>query len=65
MALAASPLPELQTHHSWIANREAPGRAGARPAVNPATGEAFAQSSLLDAAQVGEALEAARRAFPA
>ena len=65
MALAASPLPELQTFHSWIANREVPGRAGARPAINPATGAAFAQCSLLDGTQASDALERARQAFPA
>jgi acyl-CoA reductase-like NAD-dependent aldehyde dehydrogenase len=52
-------------HHSWIGNREVEGRAGARPAINPATGQAFAETSLLDAAQMSEALAAAQRAFPA
>src|SRR5688572_2994009 len=66
MALAAPvPVPALPTRHSWIANREVTGRAGVREATNPATGLAFAQASLLDAAQMGEALGAARAAFPA
>ena len=55
----------LKTHHSWIGGREVPGSAGVRLAVNPASGEAFAESSLLDAAQAGSALDAARAAFPA
>ena len=41
------------------------GGAGCGPPANPATGEAFAQASLLDAAQAGEAIAAARAAFPA
>jgi acyl-CoA reductase-like NAD-dependent aldehyde dehydrogenase len=66
MALAAPVVvPSLETRHSWIANREVTGRAGVRAATNPATGLAFAQASLLDAVQMGEALEAARTAFPA
>ncbi|PYQ12280.1 MAG: aldehyde dehydrogenase [Acidobacteria bacterium] len=55
----------LPVVHSWIANRPVEGRAGQRPAVNPATGAAFARVSLLDAAQAGSALAAARAAFPA
>jgi len=55
----------LPAFHSWVAGREVEGRAGARPAVNPATGEAFARASLLDAAQAGEAVAAAQSAFPA
>ena len=55
----------LPTFHSWVGGREVEGRAGLRPAVNPATGEAFAQASLLDAAQAGEAVAAAQSAFPA
>jgi len=55
----------LPVHHSWIENREVEGRAGVRPAVNPATGRAFAQSSLLDEAQAASALAAARAAFAA
>jgi succinate-semialdehyde dehydrogenase/glutarate-semialdehyde dehydrogenase len=51
--------------HSWVGNREVEGRAGAHSVVNPSTGAAFDQVSLLDDAQAGEALEAARRAFPA
>ncbi len=55
----------LPAFHSWVGGREVEGRAGARLAVNPATGEAFAQASLLDAAQAGEAVAAAQAAFPA
>lgn len=55
----------LPVHHSWIENREVEGRAGVRPALNPATGRAFAQSSLLDEAQAASALAAARAALPA
>ena len=50
-------------HHSWIANREREGRAGARDVVDPATGEPFAAVSLLDEAQAGDAVAAARAAF--
>ena len=55
----------LERAHSWVANREVEGRAGRRAAVNPATGRPFAEATLLDAAQVREAVDAARRAFPA
>src|SRR5574341_1420303 len=55
----------LTTFHSWVRGRELEGRAGLRPATNPATGEPFAQASLLDAAQAGEAIAAAHAAFPA
>jgi len=55
----------LATFHSWVGGREVEGRGGLRPATNPATGEAFAQASLLDAAQAGEAIAAAHAAFPA
>jgi acyl-CoA reductase-like NAD-dependent aldehyde dehydrogenase len=47
------------THHSWVAGRELPGVAGVRPVLNPANGEAFADVSLLDARQAGEAIAAA------
>ncbi|HSD30094.1 MAG TPA: aldehyde dehydrogenase family protein, partial [Vicinamibacteria bacterium] len=53
------------THHSWIGGAEVAGGAGVRPAINPATGESFAQASLLDASQAGQAFDAARAAFPA
>jgi len=55
----------LPTFHSWVGGREVEGRAGARPALNPATGEAFARASLLDGAQAAEAVAAAAAAFPA
>ena len=41
------------------------GRAGLRPAVDPATGVAFGQASLLDGAQAADAVAAAHAAFPA
>ncbi len=53
----------LEQRHSWIAGRSVEGRGGLRPALDPASGRAFAQASLLDAAQAGEALEVARAAF--
>jgi len=56
---------DLPTFHSWVGGREVEGRAGARPSVNPATGEAFARASLLDGQQAGEAIAAAQAAFPA
>jgi succinate-semialdehyde dehydrogenase/glutarate-semialdehyde dehydrogenase len=65
MATAIGAPAGLATRHSWAAGRELPGRGGFRAAVNPATGEAFAQASLLDAAQAAEALAAAQSAFPA
>jgi succinate-semialdehyde dehydrogenase/glutarate-semialdehyde dehydrogenase len=65
MPTATGAVAGLPTFHSWVAGHETPGRAGARAAVNPATGEAFAEASLLDAAQAGAALAAARSAFPA
>jgi acyl-CoA reductase-like NAD-dependent aldehyde dehydrogenase len=55
----------LPAFHSWVGGREVEGRAGARPALNPATGRAFASASLLDGAQAGEAVAAAAAAFPA
>ncbi len=55
----------LATHHSSVGNRETEGRGGVRPVVSPATGESFAQVSLLDGAQAGAAVEAARSAHPA
>ena len=59
---APAGLPEA---HSWVANRETPGRGGTRPAVNPATGAAFAEVTLLDAEQAASAVAAAQAAFPA
>jgi succinate-semialdehyde dehydrogenase/glutarate-semialdehyde dehydrogenase len=65
MATLTEPSVALATHHSWIEGRPVEGRAGTRPAVNPATGRPFAQASLLDAGQAAEAVAAARAAFPA
>jgi succinate-semialdehyde dehydrogenase/glutarate-semialdehyde dehydrogenase len=50
--------------HSWISGREVVGRAGTRRATNPATGESFAEASVLDAEQVQGAMAAAHAAFP-
>lgn len=55
----------LATAHSWVGGREVEGRAGWRPVTNPATGESFAQVSLLDPAQAGEAVASASAAFAA
>jgi succinate-semialdehyde dehydrogenase/glutarate-semialdehyde dehydrogenase len=55
----------LPLSHSWVANQQVEGRAGRRPAVNPATGRAFAEASLLDRAQALSAVAAATAAFPA
>jgi len=68
MASAATtretPVPSApDAHHSWIAGSRVPGRGGRRAAVDPASGRAFAEVSLLDAQQAGEALDAARAAF--
>ncbi len=65
MATAEGLVPGLPVFHSWVAGRELPGRGGARPALRPATGGAFAEVSLLDLAQAGEAIGAATSAFPA
>ncbi|MFI5182780.1 MAG: aldehyde dehydrogenase family protein [Vicinamibacteria bacterium] len=54
----------LATRHSWIGGRATPGHAGTRSAINPATGEAFAQASLLDAGQAASAVAAAQAASP-
>jgi succinate-semialdehyde dehydrogenase/glutarate-semialdehyde dehydrogenase len=55
----------LPTFHSWVGGREVVGRAGLRPAIDPATGVAFGQASLLDGAQAADAVAAAQAAFPA
>jgi succinate-semialdehyde dehydrogenase/glutarate-semialdehyde dehydrogenase len=61
----AAPVKVLESSHSWVGGREVEGRGGVRPAVDPATGEPFAQATLLDAAQADEAIGAAHAAFPA
>lgn len=63
----ASPSPrrDLPVHHSWIGNREVPGRGARRDAVDPSTGEPFASATLLDAEQTAAAVAAAQAAFPA
>lgn len=55
----------LPVHHSLVALRDVEGRGGVREAINPATGAAFAAVSLLDAAQLEEAVESSRRAAKA
>ena len=50
----------LRAHHSIVNGRDEIGAAGAREAVSPATGQPFAETSLLSAAQAGGALDAAR-----
>lgn len=67
MATIAEPVAAsgLATCHSWIGNRPVEGKAGLRPVINPATGGAFAQVSLLDAEQTSEAVAAAQAAFRA
>ena len=62
MATAQSPAPA--SHGSWVAGRELVGEGGRRSAISPATGEPFAEVSLLSAAQVGEAMRRAVQAFP-
>jgi acyl-CoA reductase-like NAD-dependent aldehyde dehydrogenase len=55
----------VMAHHSWIGNKEVVGSAGQRAAMDPSTGEPFAQASLLGRDQVDAAVQAARQAFPA
>ncbi len=52
----------LEPRHSWIGNRAVRGQGGTRPAINPATGEAFGHVTLLDAGQAASAVAAARAA---
>jgi succinate-semialdehyde dehydrogenase/glutarate-semialdehyde dehydrogenase len=56
---------QVMTHHSWVGGHEVEGRGGHRTVESPRDGRAFARTSLLDAGQAGDALEVARRAFPA
>src|SRR5512145_2060623 len=63
--VTVAPASALAAFHSWVAGREVEGRAGTRAAVDPTTGEPFAQATLLDAAQAGAAIAAAHAAFPA
>ena len=55
----------LPRHASLVGGREVQGRGGVRAAFDPATAAAFAEVTLLDAAQAAEAVAAARQAFPA
>lgn len=55
----------LQKLHSLVGNRPLEGLGGTRLAVNPATGQAFAGVSLLDAGQATRAVGQAAEAFPA
>jgi succinate-semialdehyde dehydrogenase/glutarate-semialdehyde dehydrogenase len=64
-SLIEAPAARRETHHSLVGPSELEGAGGRRPVVSPTTGEAFAEVSLLDAAQAGAAVAAAREAFPA
>jgi acyl-CoA reductase-like NAD-dependent aldehyde dehydrogenase len=65
-SLAEAPAgPGLARHASLVGGRELHGNAGTRAVCDPATGAAFAEVTLLDAQQAGEAVAAARQAFPA
>jgi len=64
MSPSIRPLRDRPTHHSWIAGREVEGRAGRRTVENPSDRAVFAQTTLLDQGQAGDALDAAREAFP-
>jgi succinate-semialdehyde dehydrogenase/glutarate-semialdehyde dehydrogenase len=55
----------LLRHASLVGGREVQGRGGVRSALDPSTGAAFAEVTLLDAAQAAEAVTAAGQAFPA
>jgi acyl-CoA reductase-like NAD-dependent aldehyde dehydrogenase len=59
-----APPAELLGHHSWVAGRELEGHGGWRTVDSPSQGRPFARTSLLDATQAGEAIEAALQAFP-
>src|SRR5579862_7252008 len=50
---------------SIIGGRDVPGNGGSRPVIDPASGESFAEVSLLDREQALSALSAAETAFPA
>ncbi|HEY7409425.1 MAG TPA: aldehyde dehydrogenase family protein [Vicinamibacteria bacterium] len=63
--MAAQPrVAPLPLHHSLVGGRPVPGTAGLRDVRSPATGEVFAQTSLLAADQAASAVAAAREAFP-
>src|SRR5215470_3033027 len=59
----ARPAAVLPRRHSFVGNREVEGRAGVRAAVNPATGQPFAEATLFDDEQAKAALAAARAAL--
>jgi acyl-CoA reductase-like NAD-dependent aldehyde dehydrogenase len=65
MGQTGAPAAELLGHHSWVAGRELEGHGGWRTVESPTEGRPFARTSLLNAAQAGEAIEAALKAFPA
>jgi succinate-semialdehyde dehydrogenase/glutarate-semialdehyde dehydrogenase len=50
---------------SIVGGRDVRGNAGVRPALDPSSGEAFAEVSLLDEAQALQAIAEAGAAFPA
>ncbi len=55
----------LPRHHSWIGGREVEGHSGRRTVECPSDGRAFAETTLLDAGQARDAIDAAHAAFPA
>jgi succinate-semialdehyde dehydrogenase/glutarate-semialdehyde dehydrogenase len=56
---------DLAVQHSLLGFRPVEGRAGRRPVTSPVDAKPFAEVSLLDREQAGQALDAARAAFPA
>jgi len=65
MGQTGAPHAQVPTRHSWVAGHEVEGRGGHRAVESPSDGRAFAQTSLLDAGQAGDAVAAALRAHPA
>src|SRR5262245_29559006 len=67
MAVAAEPAVSSQVplHHSVVGGQPVEGLGGRRAVVSPATGQPFAECSLLSAEQAGAAVAGARAAFPA
>jgi succinate-semialdehyde dehydrogenase/glutarate-semialdehyde dehydrogenase len=55
----------LQKLHSWVGNQAVEGLAGTRLVISPASGQAIAGVSLLDAEQAMRAIGRAAEAFPA
>ncbi|HEY7512621.1 MAG TPA: aldehyde dehydrogenase family protein [Vicinamibacteria bacterium] len=65
MPAGVAALADVPLSHSRVGGRAVAGVAGRREVVSPASGQAFAAVTLLDAAQAAAAVEAAERAFPA